>query len=99
MASPTKGGSRTVATMTTDAELQTWIAERAAADDQLYERYGRQLEAEHFGEFVAISDDGRLILGQDELTVATKAIQQFGAGEFAVRRIGADAEIRWRSLA
>ena len=31
--------------------------------DELYERYGKPLEAEHWGEFVAISPDGRTILG------------------------------------
>ena len=86
-------------TLTNTSDVRAWIAERAAADDRLYERYGRELEAEHRGEFVAISQDGRLILGQDELTVGAKAVRRFGPGAFALRRIGADAEIRWRRLA
>ena len=86
-------------TPTNSFDVRAWIAERAAEDDRLYERYGRELEAEHRGEFVAISQDGRLVLGHDELTVAHEAIRRFGPGAFTLRRIGADAEIRWRALA
>jgi hypothetical protein len=73
-----------------------WVSERVAADDRLYERYGRPLEAHHRGEFVAIGDDGQTILGLDELEVSKQAIERFGSGRFALRRIGADAEGRWR---
>ena len=86
-------------TPTNSFDVRAWIAERTAEDDRLYERYGRELEAEHRGEFVAISQDGRLVLGHDELTVAHEAIRRFGPVAFALRRIGLDAEIRWRVLA
>lgn len=76
--------------------MQDWVSKRAAEDDRLYERYGRRLEVDHAGEFVAISEDGQLISGTDELVVAKQALEQFGAGTFALRRIGAEAEIRWR---
>ena len=76
--------------------VRTWIARRSEDDDRLYERYGRPLEADHSGEFVAISSDGGVMLGSDELAVATMAAEAFGAGKFALRRVGADAEIRWR---
>lgn len=79
-------------------QVQRWIARRAQDDDRLYEQYAKGLEPEHQGEFVAISDDGRLIRGPDELAVATQAREQFGLGAFALRRIGAEAEIRWRRL-
>jgi hypothetical protein len=75
-------------------DVRHWVRERSAIDDQLHERYGRALETSHHGEFVAISDDGQVILGADELSVATEAIQKFGAGRFALRRIGAEAESR-----
>ena len=84
--------------VSTREDIQAWMQHRDEQDDRLYERYGQPLEAEHMGEFVAISDDGRLILGADELTVATRALEQFGSGTFALRRIGADAEMRWRRL-
>jgi len=76
--------------------VQEWVSKRAAEDDRLYERYGQRLEADHAGEFVAINREGQLISGTDELVVAKRALEQFGAGAFALRRIGAEAEIRWR---
>ena len=78
------------------SELETWVARRAAEDDRLYERYGKPLEPDHTGEFVAIGPDGKTVLGRDELAVAEQAVQRFGAGNFALRRIGHEAEIRWR---
>ncbi|MBI4317426.1 MAG: hypothetical protein HY675_02960 [Chloroflexi bacterium] len=77
-------------------KVREWVVNRARQDDYLYQRYGKGLEPEHTGEFVAISDDGRLIRGTDELVVAKQARDQFGPGSFAVRRIGREAEIRWR---
>jgi hypothetical protein len=82
--------------MTRAVGLPGWIANRAERDDRLYERVGKPLEAAHPGEFVAIGDNGEMILGTDELLVAREAIERFGPGNFALRRIGADAEIRWR---
>lgn len=80
----------------TREDIEAWIRHRAEQDDHLYERYGQPLEAEHKGEFVAISDDGQIILGPDHVAVATQALAQSGAGTFALRRIGADAEWGWR---
>lgn len=85
-------------TSQTVPDVAQWMEERARKDDRLYERHGRDLEADHDGEFVAISDDGRLIVGPDELSVSDEAARRIGAGSFALRRIGADAEIRWREL-
>jgi len=73
-----------------------WVSKRAGEDDELYERYGRSLEAEHAGEFAAISRGGQVIRGTEELAVAKEALEQFGEGTFALRRIGARAELRWR---
>ena len=38
--------------------------------DELYERYGRALEAEHAGELRAVSPDGWTVLGQALIDVA-----------------------------
>ena len=76
------------------AQIERWLDQRREKDDHLYERFGRPLERAHDGEFVAIADDGRTILGEDELAVAQQAIERFGRGAFALRRIGAAAEIR-----
>ena len=81
------------------AAVKEWMARRAAADDCLYERYGQALETQHAGEFVAIGDNGEMITGADEFTVAAQAVDQFGPGAFVLRRIGSDAEVRWRRAA
>jgi hypothetical protein len=77
-------------------DFNRWALARDAQDDALYERHGRPLERDHVGEFVAISNDGRVIVGADELRLAQQAVREFGAGAFALRRIGAAAEVRWR---
>ena len=79
-------------------ELERWLEERGQEDDLLYERFGRPLEPEHNGEYVAISDDGLTILGADELTVSQQALERFGSGQFALRKVGARAELRWRAF-
>lgn len=78
--------------------LQKWMIERDQEDDRLYERYGRPFEADHAGEFVAISAQGEVIIGADELSVARQAVERFGPGTFALRRIDAEAEVRWRRV-
>jgi hypothetical protein len=85
--------------MPTIEEVKAWMVERSAKDRRLYERHGRPLEAAHTGEFVAISDDGKIILGFDYLTVSKEAVRRFGGGNFALRKIGANAEFHLRSLA
>src|SRR5690242_18391622 len=59
------------------------MAEIGQRDDLLYDQYGKHLEAEHFGEFVAICEDGRTILGTEDVTVSGKANEQFGRGRYA----------------
>jgi alkylation response protein AidB-like acyl-CoA dehydrogenase len=50
--------------------------------DCLYARYGKSLEQEHRGEYAAITSDGKMIVGRDDLEVGDRAIQQFGRGGF-----------------
>src|SRR5579864_2797567 len=40
---------------------------------QLYEAYGRPLEAQHRGDYVAISPRGEILVGKDLLEVAQQA--------------------------
>lgn len=84
--------------MPTLEEVRAWMAERSRKDEELYERYGRPLEADHAGEFVAISDNGEIILGTDKLALANEAALRFGDGNFAFRKIGARAESRLRAV-
>ncbi|MBI2916377.1 MAG: hypothetical protein HYY01_00130 [Chloroflexi bacterium] len=76
-------------------DLDKWMEERSRKDDLLYNKYGKPFEAEHKGEFVAIGDDGGVILGKDDAKLLEKAIARFGSGNFALRRIGFDTEGRW----
>jgi hypothetical protein len=74
-------------------ELQRWLKERGEQDDRLYAQYGSALELEHNGEWVAIGDNGEIILGTNELQVSKQALLQFGPRAFALRRIGMRADI------
>ena len=77
-------------------ELKSWLKERNDKDAVLYEQYGRPLEPDHKGEFIAISDDGEVILGLDKLRVDLEALARFGSGNYAFRRIGFTFEASWR---
>jgi hypothetical protein len=68
--------------------LDAWLAERSREDDRLYARYGKPLEPEHTGEWVAIGPAGEVIIGSEDIEVAREASRRFGDGNYAVRRIG-----------
>lgn len=50
--------------------------------DELYAIYGKPLEPEHNGEFLAISPKGEILLGSSLLEVAQQASARFGRGNF-----------------
>jgi hypothetical protein len=79
-------------------DVKAWLAERAENDRHLYERYGKPLEASHRGEYVAISPEGQTIVGQTDVEVLEQAINTFGSGNFALRRIGHRTFGRWLTL-
>ena len=62
---------------------------------QLYERYGKPLEGEHRGEYLAISPEGQTLLGPTLLEVVQKAGTAFGAGNF-VFKVGEKTVGKWR---
>ena len=63
--------------------------------ESLYEQYGRPLEKEHWGKYVAIVQDGRLALGTSRLEALDKALAQFGPGSFLFK-VGDRVVGRWR---
>ena len=63
--------------------------------DRLYEQYGKPLEAEHWGECVAIARDGRVVLASSLLEVMQQASEAFGPGS-DVFKIGERAVGKWR---
>ena len=69
--------------------------QRLAVGDTLYERYGKPLEAEHWGEFVAISEQGETVLGATLLEAMERADDTFGPGGF-VFKVGEVSVGRWR---
>ncbi|MSQ15792.1 MAG: hypothetical protein EXR50_08020 [Dehalococcoidia bacterium] len=79
-------------------DVQAWMAYRAKEDEQFYERFGKPLEKEHTGEYVAITSDGRTIIGTDDVPVLKQAIDTFGSGNFALTRVGRSTFGQWLSL-
>lgn len=74
------------------------VAEQRALKEQadrLYEAYGRPLEAQHRGEYVAIFPDGKTIIGRGRLAVAEQAVRTIGRGSFLFK-IGDKAVGKWR---
>ena len=55
--------------------------------DELYERYGKPLEAEHWGKVVAIAPDGSTLLGTNVEDVEFKACDTLG-DSFALFKVG-----------
>ena len=78
-------------------ELDTWLVQRGKVDSDLYERYGKRLEADHHGKYVAIGPSGETIVGDGALAVVQDAVVRFGPGNFAYRRIGYPFVTRWLS--
>ena len=50
--------------------------------DLLYEKYGKPLEADHWGEFVAIFPNGATVLGEDMDSLAWEALERVGQGAY-----------------
>jgi hypothetical protein len=63
--------------------------------DDLYERFAKPLEREHLGEYVVVSRDGRIMLGEDINDLARKALKSMGRGNF-IFKIGERAVGKWR---
>jgi len=63
--------------------------------NELYQRYGKPFEADHKGEYLAVSRKGDTILGSTLLDVAKQATDKFGPGNF-VYRVGESAVGKWR---
>ena len=69
--------------------------QQMALGDKLYEQYARPLEAEYWGKFVAIAEDGRTLLGADLLEVAQQAKEKLGRGTYLFK-IGERVVGTWR---
>jgi hypothetical protein len=63
--------------------------------ERLYELYGRPLEAEHWGEYVMITPDGRSVLAPTLAQALVRRSESFGRGNF-VFKTGAPAAVTLR---
>ncbi len=64
--------------------------------EELYARYGKPLEAEHPGDFIAISTQGKVVRAPTLQKVLDLSMEQLGKGSY-VFRLGADCSvIKWR---
>lgn len=63
---------------------------------ELYDQYGKPLESEHKGEYLAISTSGKTVVGKSLSQVVANALSQFGKGNF-IFKIGnrAVGSFRW----
>lgn len=69
--------------------------ERITTADSLYEQFGKPLEADHLGEFVAISPDGRTLVGENLTELVRDAADAFGPENY-IFRIGPRTVGSWR---
>ena len=65
-----------------------WIERKLEEQQRLYEKYGKSLEKEHKGKFVAISLEGEIILDRRLGEVLAGAVETFGEDNFALMRVG-----------
>ena len=77
------------------AEEQEWIDDQLAEERRLYDLYAKHLEPEHNGKFVAISLDGKVIVGKRDGEVLKRAVDMFGRGRFAMARVGHEVMHEW----
>ena len=68
--------------------------QRRLEADRLYEQYGKPLEGDHEGEYVAISPGGGTVLGPDLLRVAEEAEGALGP-DHTLFRLGPRVVGKW----
>ena len=72
--------------------------EQQELGDRLYDVCAKPLEADHYGEYIAIAPDGRFVLGATDVDTIVRAIIEFGPGVFLFK-IGERVmgRLRWLS--
>ena len=65
--------------------------------ERLYEQYGKPLEAEHWGEYLAVHPDGQYVPDADGEAAHSRALNELGNGYFLFE-VGPKAVIRWRDI-
>ncbi len=80
------------------ANSREGLARKLQRDQSLYEQYGKPLEKAHTGQYVAISPEGQTIVGPAAGEVLCQAVDAFGSGNFALKRVGYRTFGRWLTL-
>jgi hypothetical protein len=84
-----------MAVKATDSKRQSQEDRSRQADD-LYRRHAKPLEAEHTGEYVAISLEGVVVRASTLQQVLDRSLVELGKGSF-VFRLGSDRSVgKWR---
>ena len=65
--------------------------------DKLYQKYGKPLEQDHWGDYLAIAKDGKTVIGKDLQKVAKKAFETLGPASF-LYKVGEIAVYKWRKV-
>lgn len=65
--------------------------------DNLYKKFGKPLEDNHWGEYIAISKTGKTVLGSDLKDVFQKSLEILGPGSYLFK-VGEKAIWKWRNL-
>ena len=76
-------------------DMKGWLEQRATEKQGLYQQYGKVLEQDHTGEYVAIGPNGQTILGKRAGEVLQKAVDAFGERNFGLFRVGHRTFARW----
>ena len=68
-------------------EMRELDARVDARDDYLYEQYGKPYMKTHYGKWIAIAADGRVIIRDTASELGSVARQEFGPGNFSKRKL------------
>lgn len=66
------------------------------SSEELYDRFVRNLESRHPGEFVAVHPDGRVIVDKNDIKVVDQALKQFAPDPFVLLKVGSKGVGKWR---
>ena len=62
--------------------------------DNLYNKFGKPMEKDHWGEYIAISNDGKFVLGSNLLRVMKKSLADLGPGSHLFK-VGEKSVFKW----
>ena len=68
-------------------EMRELDARVDARDDYLFEKYGKRYMETHYGKWIAISVEGRVIIKDTASELGSVAREEFGPGNFSKRKL------------